>query len=73
MKKRLEDSDRKLKILEKQKIAVDKQLSDANIELEALKVACDEHVEKEGILQKDLDKATEGSAILDSDILSNYP
>src|SRR4051794_41068621 len=72
VKNRLEDSDRKLRILEKSMDAVEKQLKAANVELAALKVACHESVEKEATFQKELNKATAGSAILDSDVLGNH-
>ena len=56
-----------------EKRALENNLSEKDIELESLKVKCDELEEKEETLQKDLDDATKGSAILDSEILGNYP
>src|SRR4051812_49396354 len=71
LKKIFEDSERKLKILGKSKDAVDSKLKEAHIELAALKVSCDEGVEREKTLQEELDKSSEGFPDLDSDLLGN--
>src|SRR3954447_12477188 len=58
LKKRFEDAERKLKILGKSKDAVENKLKEANIELVALKVSCDESAEREKPIQEELDKAS---------------
>jgi Uncharacterized protein containing TOPRIM domain, potential nuclease len=72
LKKKLDLAEKKLKKLSVEKRALENSLSEKDIELESLKVKCDELEEREETLQKDLDDATKGSAILDSEILGNY-
>ena len=72
LKKKLDLAEKKLKKLSEEKRATENSLEEKDIELESLKVKCDELEEREETLQKDLDDATKGSAILDSEILGNY-
>ena len=72
LKKKLDHAEKKFKKLSSEKLNLEKSLSEKDVELGALKVKCDELEEREETLQKDLDDATQGSAILDSEILGNY-
>src|SRR3954471_10253928 len=76
-KKRLEDtekrvtnSDRKLRILEKAKDKVEAELNATMAELVAAKVANDEYLEAEKAHQEELSKDTEGLTELQDKLLS---
>src|SRR3954468_16331957 len=70
--KRVTDSDRKLRILQKAKDKAEAEFNATKADLIACKVANDEYFEAEKAHQEELSKATEGLTELQEELLSKY-